>query len=172
MNLTRIFRLTKREYYADFFITPPITIAMIVESVRDGVSVLWFAYLVGGLIAWSLYEYALHRWVLHKVWLFRDLHDLHHAKQRDYIAVHPIITLALYGLLWAMFGFGSSPVMIGFTTGYIIYSIAHTAFHYAPISKGNWLYRLKMRHAAHHRTDVNFGVTSRLWDKIFNTEGN
>jgi sterol desaturase/sphingolipid hydroxylase (fatty acid hydroxylase superfamily) len=172
MGWLRLFRLTKREYYADFFITPPTTLAMLVFSIRDGVSVRWCCGLAIGLLGWSLYEYALHRWVLHKVPGFRDMHDLHHARQKDYIAVHPALTLSIYAALWAVFGFGSSAVMIGFSLGYIAYSVTHTAFHYTHIPKGHWLYGMKMRHAAHHRTDVCFGVTTSLWDKIFNTEGN
>lgn len=171
MNWRRLFRLTKAEYYADFFITPPITLALLIASIRQEISALWLAELAAGVIGWTIYEYALHRWVLHRVWLFRDMHEMHHAKQRDYIAIHPFLTLAIYGSLWAAFGFGSSAIMIGFTIGYIVYSVAHTAFHYAEIGKEHWLYSLKMRHAAHHRTDVNFGVTTRLWDKIFNSEG-
>jgi sterol desaturase/sphingolipid hydroxylase (fatty acid hydroxylase superfamily) len=27
-----------------------------------------------------------------------------------------------------------------------------------------------MRHALHHRADVNFGVSSSLWDRVFRTE--
>jgi sterol desaturase/sphingolipid hydroxylase (fatty acid hydroxylase superfamily) len=170
MNWLRLFRLTKREYYADFFITPPITIALFIVSARHGMSALWVTELFSGFVGWTLYEYAIHRWVLHRVLFFRDMHDLHHAKQKDYIAIHPLLTLALYGSLWALFGFRSSALMIGFTVGYIVYSVAHTAFHYARIPKGHWLYSLKMRHAAHHRTDCCFGVTNYFWDRIFRTE--
>ena len=46
------------------------------------------------------------------------MHNLHHARQKDYIAVHPLLTLSLYASLWAAFGFGSSAVMIGFSLGY------------------------------------------------------
>lgn len=171
MDWLRLFRLTKREYYADFFITPPITLALLVVSVRQDISVLWATEIVAGFVGWTLYEYALHRWVLHKALFFRDMHGLHHARQKDYIAIHPLLTLTIYGSLWALFGFRSSALMIGFTVGYIVYSIAHTAFHYTTINKSHWLYGLKMRHAAHHRTDCCFGVTTKIWDKLFNTEG-
>jgi sterol desaturase/sphingolipid hydroxylase (fatty acid hydroxylase superfamily) len=171
MNWLRLFRLTKREYYADFFITPPITLALLIASARHGISALWFEEIAAGLLGWTLYEYAIHRWILHRVWFFRDMHELHHERQRDYIAVHPIITILIYGSLWAAFGFSSSALMIGFSVGYIVYAVSHTAFHYATINKGHWLYGLKMRHAAHHRSDCCFGITTSLWDKIFNTEG-
>lgn len=171
MDWLRLFRLTKLEYYADFFITPPFTIALLVVSIQSGISALWFAELVLGLISWSLYEYVLHRWILHHAWIFRDIHEMHHSKQSDYNGIHPAITLVLYAALWAMFGFGSSPLMIGFTTGYIAYSILHTLFHYARIDSGHWLYKAKMRHVAHHRRDVNFGVTTSIWDRRFGSEG-
>lgn len=166
----RVVKLTKREYYADFFITPPITLALIIVSIGHGISTLWCAELITGFLGWSIYEYVFHRWVLHRVWFFRDLHELHHTKQTDYIALHPALTLILYCAIWSIFGFSSSAVMIGFSIGYIIYSIVHTCFHHATIEPGHWLYGLKMRHVAHHRTNVNFGVTTGLWDRLFNSE--
>jgi sterol desaturase/sphingolipid hydroxylase (fatty acid hydroxylase superfamily) len=167
-----LFRRTRREYYADFFITPPITLALLIISVWHGLSFLWPIQFAVGAIGWTLYEYATHRWILHRILLFRDMHALHHAHQRDYIAVHPLVTIAVYALVAAIFGIGSSAVTVGFSTAYIAYSCMHTAFHYAEIDNGHWLYRMKMRHAAHHRMEVNFGVSTSLWDRVFRTEGN
>lgn len=165
------FRRTRREYFADFFITPPITLALLAVSLWHA-SALWPVQFALGVLVWTFYEYATHRWVLHRVWLFRQMHALHHDRQRDYIAVHPLVTILLYAVIAALFGVGSSAVTIGFSTAYIAYSCLHTAFHYAEISKGHWLYGLKMRHAEHHRREVNFGVSTGLWDLVFRTESN
>jgi sterol desaturase/sphingolipid hydroxylase (fatty acid hydroxylase superfamily) len=166
-----LFRRSRCGYYADLLITPPITLALLVLSLTQGLSWLWPLQFVIGVLAWTLYEYATHRWLLHRVPLFRQVHALHHARQKDYIAVHPAATLALYGVLFWLFGANGSALTLGFSSGYIAYSCMHGAFHYAVIGEGHWLYRLKLRHAAHHRSEVNFGVSTSLWDRVFGTEG-
>lgn len=165
--MQRLFRLTKREYYADFFITPPITCALAFLSLRDGAAVAAF---IGGLVMWTLYEYALHRWLSHCVWPLTIVHEWHHSRQRDYIALHPAATISLYAALWLAFGVQSSAFMVGFSAGYLFYSIAHTAFHYANIRSGNPFFRLKRHHALHHKFhDVNYGVSTTIWDRVWGT---
>lgn len=165
------FRLTKREYFADFFITPPITAALLYMSISDGFDAWWVAQFIGGLFVWTLYEYAVHRWLSHGfAWLLRDVHKLHHHRQRDYIAIHPLATLAIYILFWQAFGAQSSAAMLGFSIGYVVYAAVHTAFHYATIESGHPLFRLKRHHAIHHKLEkFNFGVTTTLWDRTLGT---
>jgi sterol desaturase/sphingolipid hydroxylase (fatty acid hydroxylase superfamily) len=165
-----LFRRTPREYYADFFITAPITVVLLVLSLVDP-DVFWPARFGLGVMMWTFYEYATHRWISHRLMFFREAHALHHIAQRDYIALHPAATLLLYIAFWALFGFGYGAVSVGFSVGYVFYSAAHTAFHYATIEPGHFLYGLKMRHVLHHRANVNFGVTTSLWDRAFRTEG-
>lgn len=164
-----LFRRTHREYYADFFITPPITLMLLWLSLAgaDWIWPIWFGV---GILLWTFYEYVAHRFISHSVPWFREAHALHHNAQRDYISLHPAVTLAIYGLFWMIFGFGTSALSVGFSTGYVFYSFSHTAFHYAKIEPGHFLYALKMRHALHHRADVNFGVTTSLWDRVFRSE--
>lgn len=166
--MKRLFRLTKREYYADFFITPPITAVLTFISVRHGVSWAWVGACMVGALAWTLYEYVLHRWISHDVWPFTVLHAWHHDRQRDYIAVHPAATVTFYAVLWATLGIKSSAFMVGFSVGYIVYSIAHTCFHYGRVP--SWLMPLKRHHALHHAFhNINFGVSTTLWDRVFGT---
>jgi sterol desaturase/sphingolipid hydroxylase (fatty acid hydroxylase superfamily) len=170
-RLLSLFRLSRRAYYADFLITPPLTLALLVLSALHVMSPLWLVQLAIGMAVWTLYEYVTHRWLLHRVWFFRDLHGLHHDDQKEYIAVHPIVTLALYAVFWLLFGFNYSAFAVGFSVGYVVYSCLHTAFHYANIVNGNPLLKLKRRHAIHHKFDnKNFGVTTGFWDRRFGTE--
>jgi sterol desaturase/sphingolipid hydroxylase (fatty acid hydroxylase superfamily) len=165
-----LFRLSRREYFADFFITPPITLCLAVVSVLNSFSVWWLPLFAAGLLTWTFYEYVVHRWVSHALPVFKYLHGLHHAAQKDYIALHPAATLAIYAAFWLAFGSGSSAFMVGFSVGYIIYATLHTLFHYARIERGGLLFAAKQRHALHHRIDsVNFGVSSGLWDAVFGT---
>jgi sterol desaturase/sphingolipid hydroxylase (fatty acid hydroxylase superfamily) len=170
-RLLSTFRLSKRAYYADFLITPPLTTVLLVLSVLHGFSPLWPAQFAIGVIAWTLYEYIAHRWLLHQIWFFSDLHDLHHADPKDYIGIHPAVTLTLYAGFWFVFGSNYSALAVGFSVGYVAYSCLHTAFHYARIVDGNLLFNLKRRHALHHTFyDNNYGVSTSAWDRLLGTE--
>lgn len=161
-----LFRLTKGEYFADFFITPPLTLALLIVSLMSA-SWTWPIWFVVGVFAWTLYEYATHRWVSHRVGIFRDAHALHHQRQRDYIAIHPAATLLLYCAFWLAFGFNSSAIAVGFSVGYVAYSAMHTLFHYG---SSRLLVAGRARHGVHHKWGVfNYGVTTGFWDRIFGT---
>lgn len=168
--LTALFQLSRREYFADFFITPPLTLVLLVWSLTHSFNVMWPIAFSAGFVLWTLYEYLTHRWVLHRTWLFKAVHDLHHDNQRDYIALHPVVTLGGYVGFAIIFGINSSALMVGFSTGYVVYAALHTAFHYAKIGPGHVLFKLKRHHALHHTIhEANYGVTTTLWDRYFGT---
>lgn len=171
-RIVGLFKLTRREYYADFWVTPPLTALLTWHSLaHGGFGVLWAVEFVAGLVVWTFYEYALHRFILHGLPFWRDIHALHHRNQLDYIAQPPWATLATYALFFAVLGVRSSAAMIGFSTGYILYAAAHTAFHYARFRPGSFLWRLDQRHVAHHRYGaVCYGITVDWWDRVFRTE--
>lgn len=172
MNLLeRFFRLTKHEYFADFFITPPLTFMLACFSIYYNFGVFWIPLFLSGWFVWTFYEYATHRWLLHKVSYWEDVHQLHHDNQKDYIAMPPWATLIGYCFFLFVFGIHSSAFAIGFSFGYICYSALHTIFHYKRIQHGKPLYGLNFRHVLHHKfEDFNFGVTVSWWDKLLNTE--
>lgn len=165
-----LLRRTRREYFADFFITPPITVALLGVSLWTSASWAWPALFLSGALGWTLYEYSVHR-LAHVVPVLRQAHWLHHDDQTDYIAIHPLVTLLQYAAVVATTGIGHSAVAVGFSCGYVYYSALHTLFHYARIRPYSALYRLKMRHVEHHRREVNFGVSTSLWDRLLGTEG-
>ncbi|MDR3488772.1 MAG: sterol desaturase family protein [Bradyrhizobium sp.] len=167
--LFRLVRLTRREYFADFWITPPLTVALAARSLVDGSGRSWMLLFLAGWFFWTLYEYVAHRAAHHVPWL-ADLHWLHHRNQKDYIALHPLVTLSMYLAIWLTFGFSHAAFAVGFSVGYIVYAGLHTAFHYGQVRAGDWLWPLKRHHVAHHRFhDRCFGVSTTLWDWIFRT---
>jgi len=104
------------------------------------------------------------------------LHGLHHEypKDKDRLAMPPIMSFLLAGVFFAIFYsmmntkvFGFLP---GFITGYCAYISVHFIVHaYNPPNnffKGLWL-----NHAIHHYKDNTqiFGVSSQLWDYVFGT---
>lgn len=169
--LVSLFRLTRCEYFADFFITPPITLALAGVSLMHNFGWVWVLEFVLGLLFWTFYEYATHRWLLHGFPFWQDVHKLHHDNQRDYVAMPPWATLTLYMSMWLIFGFRASSFAVGFSCGYVIYAALHTAFHYRTTRPGDWLFNLHRRHSLHHIFEQsNFGVSVSWWDKLFGTE--
>lgn len=174
MIYERWFKLSRKEYYADFFITPTITALYAYWTVYyNPPTLISLPIFVSGLFLWTLYEYALHRyWLHHGPKFFKVLHGLHHARQDDYIALHPVGTMLTYLLFYAIFGTQSNLLMLGFSCGYIMYSIIHTLLHYNQKFSTKYFPKLLMHHQLHHRfSRKNFGISTIFWDRFFKTEG-
>ena len=138
---------------------------------------------VFGLLIWSLFEYGVHRWIFHRkararweqnlVYLF---HLNHHEQPSDWwrglmpITASSILSLPIFLIFWGAFQTTKSGgFMIGFIVGYLVYDYLHFSFHHQswPFS---WWQRLRKRHLRHHsKGDLNFGVSSGLWDWAFKT---
>lgn len=135
-----------------------------------------------GVLAWTLAEYLLHRYVFH--WIEdsprgRRIHFLLHGVHHDFPSdadrlVMPlgfsiplgILLYAIYcGLMGPRLG---EPFYAGFVFGYLLYDGSHYAIHnFAMKSRFGRL--LKKHHMLHHHADHDggFGVSSPVWDVIF-----
>jgi 4-hydroxysphinganine ceramide fatty acyl 2-hydroxylase len=133
------------------------------------------AFAGAGLLAWTLAEWLLHRYVYHLWTSFLSAgHGLHHDSPRALIGVPWYLTTVLvvlaYELAAVPFRPGSTGVVMGFAwLGYIFYCAAHHASHHAHPSRG-WLERMKRHHLLHHaHPGTNWGFTTPLWDHVFGT---
>ena len=136
-----------------------------------------------GVLAWTLAEYVLHRWIFH--WepesdrlreAVYPIHGLHHDVQEfDRLVAPPLMAVPLWllflALFWRLLGTPTIfPFFGGFTVGYLAYDYIHFYTHFARprsrIGKG-----LRRRHLQHHfaRHDRWYGVSSPLWDYVFRT---
>lgn len=126
-----------------------------------------------GLLAWSLAEYAVHRFVLHRWRRFRPGHMLHHRRPHAPVGVPFWLAGNCFAVaFWfaGSVGLGSAAFVAGFGVGYLAYVTIHEGLHNWRIEPGDWLYPIKRRHLLHHRGfAVNYGITSPLWDFIFGT---
>ncbi|MDA8363365.1 MAG: sterol desaturase family protein [Gammaproteobacteria bacterium] len=128
-----------------------------------------------GLVAWSLIEYGMHRFILHRIAPFRRLHEEHHRRPQALLATPTLLSAAailvgvslpaiLLGNLWI--GCGAT---LGVTAGYLAFSVLHYAVHHTRL-RSPWLSQRQRLHALHHRfPDRYYGVTLSLWDHVFNT---
>ena len=144
-----------------------------------------------GLIAWTLAEYVVHRFVFHfrprTGWQERVLfllHGVHHAQPRSktrlvmppaasiplalvfYVLFYLIVGIVLGAAQWI------APLFSGFIAGYLVYDMFHYAMHHFPMRRGAWRW-LRRNHMYHHTQtpDLRFGVSSPLWDAVFGTMG-
>jgi sterol desaturase/sphingolipid hydroxylase (fatty acid hydroxylase superfamily) len=138
-----------------------------------------------GLLAWTLTEYVLHRFVFHympkSAWGKR-LHFIFHGVHHDYpndalrLVLPPSVSIPLAALFYYFYTLFIPPLYLhsffaAFLTGYLCYDMFHYAFHHSNFSNPI-LKKLKQHHMLHHYTDSThgYGVTSSLWDLIFRSE--
>ncbi|HEY2729226.1 MAG TPA: sterol desaturase family protein [Polyangia bacterium] len=141
---------------------------------RLGASAL-LAYAVEGLLAWTLAEWLLHRYVYH-LWtsFLTEGHALHHQTPRALIGVPWYLTTIAIVLAFELLALALRPsstgVVMGFAwLGYVLYCIAHHGSHHWAYRRG-WLKKMKRHHLLHHTyPDYNWGFTTPLWDHVFGT---
>ena len=129
---------------------------------------------IGGLLAWSFVEYAIHAWLGHVFNSFvKPIHDVHH---RDPHAVFTIGAWIPIALTWlgGLIVFGLTlgvKFYSAMLAGFILYEAMHYRVHFRTPSNP-FEAKLRARHMIHHYRNSNrcFGVTSALWDITFGTE--
>jgi 4-hydroxysphinganine ceramide fatty acyl 2-hydroxylase len=137
-----------------------------------------------GVLAWSLTEYLLHRFIFHlepdSRWGRRVhfiIHGVHHDFPHDpmRLVMPPSVSIPLALLFWLGFDalLGPAwalPAFAGFLLGYLVYDMAHYHMHHHR-SKNRLSLALRRYHYRHHfqQADRGFGVTTPLWDRVFRT---
>jgi sterol desaturase/sphingolipid hydroxylase (fatty acid hydroxylase superfamily) len=137
-----------------------------------------------GVVAWSLTEYLLHRFVFHlepdSPWgrrLHFVIHGVHHDFPHDpmRLVMPPSVSIPLAIAFWFLFRAIAGPAwalpsFAGFLLGYLVYDMAHYHMHHHR-SKNPLSLALRRYHYRHHfqQSDRGFGVTTPLWDRVFRT---
>ncbi len=139
-----------------------------------------------GLLAWTLLEYLLHRWLFHFAprpgsELQEDLAFLIHGVHHDYpydadrLVMPPAATAVFAaGVGWPLHALVGpqhfAPLFAGLVAGYIWYDLTHYAVHH--VRQRTAFGKLQRRnHLLHHFKDsgARYGVTTPLWDVVFRT---
>jgi sterol desaturase/sphingolipid hydroxylase (fatty acid hydroxylase superfamily) len=156
-------------------------------TARAGVSLpAGLLLFVCGALVWSLTEYWLHRTFFH--WLPKApwgdrlhflVHGVHHTWPKDKyrLVMPPAVSISLFWIFFGIFrlALGSTYVWnfhAGFAVGYMTYDLTHYYIHHFN-PKSRYGLTLKKHHMLHHFKDhsARFGVSSRLWDRVFGTLG-
>ena len=120
------------------------------------------ALFTAGIVAWTLAEYLVHRFVLHD--LIPTQHGLHHA--------HPDApVLTIFWQIWLCFALvyliAGGAFLAGALVAYSWYLFVHHCAHHSAESLPPGLLE---HHRQHHRCATrNFGVSTTLWDHLFGT---
>lgn len=161
----------------------PVALYFIYLSIRHHPPVIVIFGMLLGLFIWSFVEYFTHRFLFHFKftnerikYLHSIFHLAHHKYTQDSSKYQTLLVLsipgsiAFYYLFMFLFGSVGSTVMAGFIIGNIIYEYTHYSTHKFKMQTKIGKF-LKQHHMHHHYFDdkKNFGVTSLLWDWVFNT---
>lgn len=135
----------------------------------------------GGLLGWTLFEYAMHRYLFHLEsnwpplrWFVYLIHGNHHASPNDPLrGLMPLpVSVSVGGLVWlaclAALGRQGTWLFLGFMSGYVIYDAVHFACHQLPM-RGPLGRMFKRHHMRHHYVDEdrNFAISALFWDRVF-----
>eukprot|EP00887_Chlorella_sp_A99_P006781 scaffold2.g6781.t1 len=193
---TVVERLTCTHWFVVPLLWLPVAAAFMWRAVaRGGLPLLHVpGFLIGGVLAWQLLEYSIHRFLFHfhpkgpqGIKLHFMLHGrascrplrmpLHHKYPMDFdrLVFPPVpasfVVAVLYALLHAVAPMGCASALLGgIVAGYVSYDTTHWALHTgAPFPLVNA--RLKSSHMAHHYLDdsVSYGISSTLYDVLFGT---
>jgi 4-hydroxysphinganine ceramide fatty acyl 2-hydroxylase len=150
---------------------------------KSGGGMIVAPLLLAGILVWSLFEYAMHRWAFHlssNVPFIRGtvfvLHGNHHVSSNDPLRnlMPPIVSLPIAAMVWGLcvlaLGDHGTWLFLGFIGGYVVYDIIHFGCHQWPM-KGRLASRLKRHHMRHHHGNEagNFAITTPFWDRLFGT---
>jgi sterol desaturase/sphingolipid hydroxylase (fatty acid hydroxylase superfamily) len=147
-------------YFGEVIVALTLAVVLLASSnFRFSATILLFAC---GVMAWSLAEYITHRFVLHSVATIQ--HGNHHARPQEPIdRVFWQIWLA-FTVVYLITG---GAVLAGVLAAYAWYlSVHHCAHHNPAVLPASLL----KHHLDHHRfARRNYGVTTKIWDRIFGT---
>jgi len=160
----------KSLYYIDMIWTPLVAITLIEFHLRTfGFTPTLAFTFAGGVLLWTFMEYVIHR-VLHIT--RHPGHFRHHAypvEQNGPGALQTIIVMALmYGIFQLIGGFiFASGFEAGLLSGLAVYLFVHHGIHLTTIFPNS---KLRIMHENHHAGigEEVFGVTTTLWDRLFN----
>jgi sterol desaturase/sphingolipid hydroxylase (fatty acid hydroxylase superfamily) len=177
---------SKVPFFVPLIIYIPVIAYFLYRAAAGGLEILPLLGLFAlGVLAWTVAEYILHRFVFHyqpkSKWgqrLHFIFHGVHHDYPRDRLrlVMPPSASIPLaFGFYFLFKLFLPPPNLFafypGFVAGYLVYDMMHYAMHHANFTSG-WFKRIKQHHMLHHYDDMSkgYGVSSVLWDKIFRSD--
>jgi cyclopropane-fatty-acyl-phospholipid synthase len=159
---------------------------VVAAAVFGVVAAMWYsgpwltaiALFAGGIVAWTLFEYLLHRWLLHgAIAAIRREHARHHGQPKATIStptfVIPICATLVAAALSTILSAGEAVLLtFGIYAGYNYFAIIHHMLHHHPDVLGRISYyeeQVRLHDIHHAEPEVLFGISNSLWDRVFRT---
>jgi dihydroceramide fatty acyl 2-hydroxylase len=169
---------SRANYWIGLALDLCVSIAVIAIGAAHCASLVGFpAGVAAGAVTFTLYEYALHRWLYHgsrnRVAV---LHRWHHREPDLLVGAPLYFSLGVAALNWLLTAWLVDAAFASVFAGTILFcyaqqSVIHHAAHNWPHTRGlaarSELRRHHMRH--HHAADGNFGISTVFWDCVFAT---
>jgi sterol desaturase/sphingolipid hydroxylase (fatty acid hydroxylase superfamily) len=152
--------MTVAIYFGELTFAIALAITLLAASaLKFSIAVLLFCC---GLLTWTLAEYVAHRFVLHAIAPVQ--HGIHHARPQDGVD-------KVFWQIWLAFAVAylttGGAVLAGVLVAYAWYLSVHYCAHHNPAILPASLLK---HHLDHHRfASRNYGVTTKLWDRLFGT---
>ncbi|KAJ3717915.1 hypothetical protein C8R42DRAFT_155762, partial [Lentinula raphanica] len=164
---------------------PTLPLSGLANLSADSLSKTLICFFIGNFI-WTLLEHIFHRFLFHVDCYLPDkpiflllhflLHGVHHYVPMDRLRL--VMPPPLFAMLeWPMTRLAykifplavANGIISGAFTFYVLYDCMHCALHHSQLPA--YLKEMKRYHLAHHykNFDLGFGVTSKIWDIVFNT---
>jgi dihydroceramide fatty acyl 2-hydroxylase len=177
MTLDELFT-SRANYWLGLALDLCVSIAVIAIGGARGASIVGFlAGIAAGAVAYTLYEYALHRWLYHgRRNRIAVLHRRHHREPDLLVGAPVYFSLGVTALNWLAAAWLVDGAFASVFAGAILFcyaqqSVIHHAAHNWPHTRGlaarSELRRHHLRH--HHAGDGNFGISTVFWDCVFAT---
>ncbi|HVO11313.1 MAG TPA: sterol desaturase family protein [Vicinamibacteria bacterium] len=180
---------SRQRMYPVTVIYSSLLVAVLAAAWRTSHLPTALAFAALGVAAWTVTEYAVHRWVLHvafppgRSWTSRVLHALfdaahvdHHAQPWDGYHINGYLDTLLVAVWLVPLSFlapaHTAPVAVAaLFAGYLAEEWAHHAMHFRNF---RWRYfqyvrRRHLYHHSRHGVGTAYGITSDLFDKVFGT---
>lgn len=144
---------------------------------------LMIGLFAAGLFFFTFMEYIMHRYLYHipatserKKKISYTMHGVHHdyPKDKSRLAMPPLLSLIIASVLFIIYRAVLGDFVFGFLAGFLIGYAGYLAIHYSVHAfrvPNNFLKTLWHHHSIHHyrESDRAFGVSSPLWDHVFQT---
>ena len=127
-----------------------------------------------GLLLFSFFEYAFHRWLFHgPAQVFQQGHLIHHQQPMGYDSLPFFLAPLTILMLTYLLGQAAPTIAFlfagSFAAGYAAYGLSHWLIHNIRF-RNSLVRRWAADHHIHHfHADRNFGVTTPLWDIVLRT---
>lgn len=152
--------MTAAIYFGELIFATVLAIVLLASStLKPSITMVLFGC---GLVALTLGEYIVHRFVLHAIAPVK--HGIHHARPQEAIdKIFWQIWLAFVVLYVTTGGAVLAGVLVAYAWYLFVHYCAHHNSAVLPTS-------LLKHHLEHHRfANRNYGVSTKLWDRVFGT---